>query len=292
MIISAITDGISNQMFQYACGKSLSIEHHTEFLIDISWFENIESRFTTRLFLLNKFHITANIADNKQIRAFKEPKYPPIINSIYWRWQYALPYYKRKEFKETKSGYDSNIWKSSKSIHLSGFWQSYKYFENIRTVLLKEFMPKNISENNQVIAKSILNNDDSVSIHFRRGDYVNSQNTHYCLPQSYYTQAIEFIKSKVANIHLYVFSDDPEWVFENIKFTCDYTLIQHNKSNPEIDIYLMSCCKHNIIANSSFSWWGAWLNQNEKKIVVAPDKWLNYNFKSTVDLIPSDWFKL
>ena len=182
---------------------------------------------------------------------------------------------------------------SKKKIYLRGYWQNPNYWENCRGNLkdIFEFKTDYIDDRNKDIAKKI-KGENSVSIHVRRGDYLWTENAEARMEictLEYYKKAISYIYEKSGNCSLYIFSDDPKWVRAN--FTeLDYILIDWNQGeNSYLDMYLMSLCKHNIIANSSFSWWGAELNCNKEKIAVSPSKW--YNGMSS-DLIMNDWIKI
>ena len=136
----------------------------------------------------------------------------------------------------------------------------------------------------------------SVCIHIRRGDYVEDIITnqfHGVCNLDYYYRSIEYIASKIKNPYFFVFSDDPLWVKQNLilKYPCDYIDQNFGKKDYE-DMRVISKCKHNIIANSSFSWWGAWLNINPNKIVIAPKNWFKSKAINTKDLIPESWFKI
>jgi hypothetical protein len=292
MVISAISDGLGNQMFQYACGRALAEAKQVPFKLDINWFSDIDQRFTKRLYSLDKLNIKDSIASNAEIKKLKEPIYPFIINSIYWRIQYALPYYKRHFFKEAKFTFDDNIHKTPDNVYLQGFFQSYKYFEGIRESLINEFMPKLIPTNILEKVNEIKNSPNTVSLHIRRGDYLHIGNAQYVLDLSYYVNAIDFIKTKVGDIKVYVFSDEPLWAKQNLQLNTEMKILDMGGEIAECDIYMMSLCKHNIIANSSFSWWAAWLNNNVNKTVVAPKEWFKGNSKNTADLIPADWIRI
>ena len=182
---------------------------------------------------------------------------------------------------------------SKKKIYLRGYWQNPNYWENCRGNLkdIFEFKTDYIDDRNKDIAKKI-KGENSVSIHVRRGDYLWAENAEARMEictLEYYKKAISYIYEKAGNCSFYIFSDEPKWVRAN--FTeLDYILIDWNQGeNSYLDMYLMSLCKHNIIANSSFSWWGAELNCNKEKIVVSPSKW--YNGMSS-DLIMNDWIKI
>ena len=140
-----------------------------------------------------------------------------------------------------------------------------------------------------------LRSANSVSVHIRRGDMKNDPvmaERHGVMPLSYYQKGIEIIRSKVSNPHFYFFSDDISWANENFN-DIDSTFVSGDISKTHFeDLYLMSQCGYNIIANSSFSWWGAWLNNNSGKIVIAPNKWFNSGPQDTEDLIPSNWIRI
>lgn len=148
---------------------------------------------------------------------------------------------------------------------------------------------------NEQVAQNILS-VNAVSLHVRRGDYVSNltiNQFHGTCSLEYYNQAIAQIAKKVETPHFFVFSDDPEWVKSNLKIDYSITIVDHNNADKNYeDIRLMSLCKHHIIANSSFSWWGAWLCRNPNKIVIAPLKWFNDKSINTTDLIPDGWIKI
>ena len=141
----------------------------------------------------------------------------------------------------------------------------------------------------------MIKSTNAVSIHFRRGDYVDqpeTNKTHGTCTKEYYQKAVDLMASRIVNPHFFLFSDEPEWIKENFSTAIPST---HVAGYPGfIDMYLMGLCRHNIIANSSFSWWGAWLNINPDKIVIAPTQWFaidEINNKA-VDLVPSNWIRL
>lgn len=292
MIVSRITDGLGNQMFQYALGRSLSVNRGEKLFIDTSWYSDIEQRFTQRNYCLDSFNIKAKIIDKNFVLEFTNPKLTIGIRSLYYRLQDFLPYYKKKIVKEQAFCFDPLIFNCSSNVYLNGFWQSYKYFEGIREVLVEDFRLKNPSESflqwETKIKKSI-----SVSIHIRRGDYCNrAQNPeHALLNMDYYSSAINYcFNSLGSDFVFYVFSDDLEWAkqhFSEANFCFVSGIIA-----PEEELILMSTCSHNIIANSTFSWWGAWLNSNPDKVVVAPQRWFENIEKNPFDLLPQSWVKI
>ena len=181
------------------------------------------------------------------------------------------------------------------SAYLLGYWQSEKYFADYSDEIREDFTFKSpLSERNSDLANQI-SSVNSVSVHVRRGDYVtNAKNAFIGVcPLSYYEQATELIKSRVESPVFFVFSDDMDWVKSNLKLDVKTVMVNHNSGSESYnDMRLMSMSKHHIIANSSFSWWGAWLNPNPEKIVIAPKKWFRNGEFDTSDLIPSNWIRI
>ena len=178
--------------------------------------------------------------------------------------------------------------------YIVGDFQSEKYFENIKDIIKKEFSIKNpISIRNKDILEKI-KSTNSISIHLRGGDYVRGKKSSFhgtCSPE-YYNKAIEEIKSRVDSPFFFIFTDDIAWAKEYMKFPEPNIFISDSKNEPYEEMMLMSYCKHNIIANSTFSWWGAWLNNNNDKIVIGPKKWFNDISINTEDILPKSWIQI
>ena len=285
MIIVKLMGGLGNQMFQYAAARSLAIHKKTDLYIDLSSFSENTIGITKRTYELGVFNIrTATLDQQKKIKSHNIVR--KIINKL-------LPYYRRKYYYEPHFHFDSNFFKASSSTTLIGYWQSEKYFSKIAAVIHNEYMlQKTPGLQTQAVFKQ-LSTVDSVSVHIRRGDYINNPETlriHGSCELDYYETCIDLMKVKVPTMQLFIFSDDISWVRKNLMFPLNSVFVDHNtEENANEDLYLMSHCKHNIIANSSFSWWGAWLNRNEKKNVMAPSKWFNEFKADTKDLYPADW---
>ena len=187
--------------------------------------------------------------------------------------------------------------KVKSSTHFTGYWVCEKYFNDIRNELVKEFTPIQELDALSKICFDKLINSNSIAIHIRRGDYVQNNlagSVLGTLKLNYYHKAFEVIKGKVLNPKWFFFSDDPQWVKDNFIINNAEFIDWNGKDNPERDIYLMANAKHNIIANSTFSWWGAWLNNNNNKIVIAPQNWYkdSEKQKNAKDIIPNDWIKI
>lgn len=212
----------------------------------------------------------------------------------------------RGKFGQSSNGYktvsekffhfDPSILKIDTSCILAGYWQSEKYFQSSRSKIIEDFRPKEVMNSvNRFTAESI-DSTNSVSIHVRRGDYVtNSQANkfHGLCGLDYYEKAIEFIQKRASNTHFFIFSDELDWVKENLRINAPTSYISANTGGESYwDMQLMKECRHHIVANSSFSWWGAWLSENQDGMVIAPDKWFSDPSINTKDLIPSRWVRL
>ena len=255
MIITRINGGLSNQMFQYAATKSYSIKHKVEYRLETSSY-NYD---VLRKFELNKFPkiLIRPLEDSLKITQFTQ------INDNY-------------HHQELPIG----------NISLNGYWQSEKYFKDHKSEICDDFsMSIDIRDK---IQSNIPDIQESLSIHIRRSDYVNQQHYHPLQSLEYYKNAYDRINDN--NIPVKIFSDDIKWCKENIKFNnITYVEGQDNLT----DLYSMSLCKHNIIANSSFSWWGAYLNKNVNKIVVGPSYWFGPSLHlNTKDILPETWITI
>lgn len=287
MILIKIKGGLGNQMFQYALGINLSRIHKTPLKLDITSYENDPLRDYT----LKYFNIENNLASQKEIDYFE--KYKKFFWSLLNKFDHR--YVEQKKGNHLYFHFNSDILRISDNTYLDGYWQSEKYFYNAKDIIKKQFtLKKEFSDFNSFLAEDI-KNKNSVSLHFRRKDYINDKNTlkvHGICSFDYYTKAIRKIVEKVNNPYFFIFSDDPDWVKKNFNIKYQFRVISGDDYRDYQELALMSLCKHHIIANSSFSWWGAWLSSNERKIIIAPEKWLadpQYNMN---DIIPDSWIKI
>lgn len=286
MKIIAIKGGLGNQLFQYAFGRYLSVK--TGDVVRIDNGISCHKQDTYRKYTLDKFNITLNLATLGEIK--KNKYYFQIIRRIW----HGI---KSRIFKIHNLGWDEKIL-TSKIKYFDGYWQSYKYLDPIRDILLKEITLKNPLTEGNLVWKGIINKaENSVSLHVRRGDYVQNPKTnayHGTCDMEYYKKALEkvaqILNSK--NIEIFVFSDDIEWARHNLKFPYQTYFISNPAALDYEEMYLMSLCKHNIIANSTFSWWGAWLNQNPSKIVIGPKQWLKNKTADELDILPKEWIRI
>lgn len=288
MIITRLFGGLGNQLFQYALGRQLSLLHNVPLKLDASQIET----YKIRKYSLRPFNIIENFAtenDIVQIKGKGRVNFRRVMERI-------LPYYKRSYVHEQCFHFDSNILKSRINVYLEGFWQSECYFKDIADIIRGEFTIKIKPDTNNEKTAAFINSVNAVSLHIRRVDYVSNAAMNQfhgtCFP-IYYQQAVEIIARQVVSPHFFVFSDDISWAKQNLSFKYPMVFISHNDSTKDFeDLRLMTQCNHHIIANSTFSWWGAWLNKKQDKIVIAPKKWFNDESINTKDLIPEDWIKI
>lgn len=293
MIIVKLQGGLGNQLFQYAAARRLSLLHRTELKFDLSWFaEHSEQRYA-----LGACCVHEAFATPEEIAQLKGTARKGINRLVVRATQKLRPYYMRSVFAEPHlRPFDENILRTPPNLYLEGYWQSEKYFTTISDVIRTEFsfrLPPD--ERNRAVADRI-SATESVSVHLRRGDYISdkyAEREHGICGLDYYIKSVEFITKWTKHPHFYIFSDDPSWARQNLSFDSPVDFVDHNVPEKGFeDLRLMILCKHNIIANSSFSWWGAWLNTNAQKIVIAPNQWFKDRALDTRDLLPSAWVRL
>lgn len=296
MIITQLKGGLGNQMFQFAAGLALAAEFNSEFKIDLSFYNDQPKTVTPREYELGYFVLDYKFADNDDLEKFnyytKFPfKYSPKLQYIY------NLFAKRYIYKEKNANrFQNDFFNLIGDFYLQGYWQSEKYFGKHHQLVRDSFDYKEKAKgNNKKFLDQILNTE-SVSLHIRRGDYVTDKATnafHGLCDLNYYHHCVKEITKKIKKPHFFIFSDDPKWVKENLKLKYPAVYVTGNDGKGHEDLRLMRNCKHNIIANSSFSWWGAWLNENPDKIVYSPSKWFaGVEGDTTKDRIPKSWIKV
>jgi len=292
MIIVKLIGGLGNQMFQYATGRALAYSLDLPLKLDISFFSNSSNR----KFMLHNFNISAQYATLEEIKRVKMRNYPLPIQKLISTFRKI-----KKEntlyIKEGNRSLDVNQLKGYDIIYLNGYWQSEKYFRHIESIIQSEFTLKSKTDLiNQQYLEDILSSN-SVSIHIRRGDYISNPkaNQKYILcTLDYYQKAIDFISERVDNPKFYIFSDDLQWAISNLQIQYPAFFILHNIQKEYEDLRLMVSCKHHIIANSSFSWWGAWLGNYSEKITIAPYQWFKDPIleKKANDIVVPSWQRM
>lgn len=285
MLIIKILGGLGNQMFQYAFYKAL-IEKGYSVKADISDFEGYSLHNGYEL----KKVFDINIKQSTISENYKVGKLKSKIDKYLLKWGLKKNYY--ADFLPIDAiTYHPEVFNIKSDMYLWGYWQSYKYFEDIKTKILSDFIFNECLDEKNKMIMEMISNTNSVSLHIRRGDYVDNKIVENICTNIYYKNAVEYIMKNVQNPKFFIFSNDIEWCKE--KFLLDNVVyVDNSGENSYKDMQLMSKCKHNIIANSTFSWWGAYLNQNADKIVICPNKWFNISAYHMDDIYPEDWIKM
>lgn len=284
MIKVVLSGGLGNQLFQYAAGRALALKHSTDLVLNLSSLHAFDSSVTSRNYELGNFRVLCNL----------ELKSPLPI----WRWIGRLiwfldPLNQLKFYKEKSSSYDPVLLSQPDGVTLFGYWQSYIYFSGISKQLLFELQHcKPLSEKSIKVLNNI-NSSKSIAIHVRRGDYVSNSETlsfHGLVPLNYYNDAIALVHEKFPDATFFIFSDDQDWCKNNLALEKACFIDHNNIENSWEDLVLMSKCRHHIIANSSFSWWAAWMADSYQEasnhLVIAPRNW----FKKVQDINTADRF--
>lgn len=289
---------------------------NTHLKLDINTYDLTDKR----MFALNNFNINADLATHDEIRVFLAARKTGYRKTIYkiinqisdklvklgFTGFSTASFYKNQKITYLFSGVwapmDLEIFQTKGHAYIRGKWQSHLYFDEIKDLLRSElslkFKPG--KKNGKLLEK--MKRENSVAVHVRRGDKLNHKRYADC-SLAYYQAAIRYMEERVADVHFYLFSDDPEWAASKFSYLPNATLITHNLLQDYEDFRLMSHCKHTIIANSTFSWWAAYLNANEQNMVVAPRFWYSqeyskhgrpriadpYTEKGRKERYPSDW---
>lgn len=290
MVITRITSGLGNQLFQYALGRSLALRNNTSLYVDLSYYKQVYQTDTPRTFKLHHFNTNYTVLDtspylyvSKSTKLLPNRTFKPVFEFV----------------REQHFHFDPAVLNAkAKFITLDGFWQSERYFGDSADVIRKELaFKRKTGPTFESFKQAIERAENPVSLHIRRGDYVSHpefSKSFGFVGLDYYQTALKLLKDRFPTITLFVFSDDPEWVKQNLVLDVPHTFVANSGSDADLDdLQLMSLCKHHVIANSSFSWWGAWLNAEVNKVVVAPKGWFkNKPDWNTCDLIPTTWLRL
>jgi hypothetical protein len=295
VVVTRLIGGLGNQMFQYAAGRALALRHGVELKLDASLF----SAYPKRSYELGCFPIRGALATAAELEHFG-----PQRSRIEPHWiararrlvrinskPLTSPVYRERYFH-----FDARVRDLIPTVYLEGYWQSEKYFADFAVSLREEFTPVTPMEPENAAIAARIDAVNAVSVHIRRGDYVNEPEInryHGVCSADYYQKAVAYMAGRARDIHLFVFSDDQDWVYGNLHFALPTTLVKANPPERGFrDMQLMARCRHHIVANSSFSWWGAWLNSSRGKIVVAPRRWFAGSANDTRDLLPEDWVRV
>jgi Glycosyl transferase family 11 len=286
-VIVGLSGGLGNQLFQYAAGRSLSLKLGVDLILDKSWFQGR----TDRIYALEPFSINA--------QTYSGPKFftnwmKRLECRISRRW--ATKRLDVQIYREPHFEFDKKFQLLDNPVYLEGYWQSELYFVQYKEIISKELtLSVNTSDDFKELEKKI-HSTDAICVHVRRGDYVTNQiaqEMHGLCSIDYLYQGIKEVSKGLTSPHCFVFSDDYDWVKKNLSLNISMTLVDIASPNEAyLDLILMNKCKHFVIANSSFSWWGAWLAPYEFKRVIAPLRWFAENKKNTKDLIPPEWLRI
>lgn len=294
MIIANIVGGLGNQLFQFGAAFALSYRSNQELRVDTTTYQNPKYH-NPEGFLLNKLFgldvIEANYIDYLMVLKAAAP-----LTKVKHRFspeKFSSSFWRERELFTSESRFFPPY--NFKHAYLYGWWQSESYFKDMETELRSalRFNMSEISSEAKELAKLICG-QLSVSVHVRRGDYVNNpkySQIYGTCSLDYYRRSMKFMRDRYPEAVFYIFSDDRSWLMSQDIFSSHYIVQTCEKGGSWNDMYLMSKCSHHIIANSSFSWWGAWLNEKPDKTIIAPDKWFA-DGTLTPDLIPKEWIKL
>lgn len=280
MITTRIVGGLGNQMFQYAAGYSLADRLATNLRLDLSAFRRYE---------LHRFGLDRLRISHRQGAGWVAPVRRALLARL------PAGRMPRSYFRERSLGYD-NRWASLRDgVYLDGYFQSERYFSSVREALRREFQPVDPLDDRSRATLADIEAGPSVAVHIRRGDYVSDPKTlsvHGVCDPSYYAQAVRLLAARIGSARYFVFSNDFEWVARHVPLPAGYVPIDWNGDAPERDLHLMARCRHHVIANSTFSWWGAWLAAQAGQLVVRPEPWFDAADLSADDLLPRHWTAL
>lgn len=301
MIIIRVSGGLGNQLFQYALGRILALQNGTELVLDTSWYASTQAKNPPREFALGHFVVTFRTMEHADERVLGLPDMSStgfvakVRRRLFRLRESRKPLPERTFITEPHYHFSPDILAINHDCYLTGDWQSERYFSAHADTIHNEFTLKHpLSPSAQVFLGRI-KKTNSIALHIRRGDYAHAKATnalHGLSTPEYYAQAVAMIAKTVLNPTLYIFSDEIAWAKENLTFPHPTVFVDDPSIPAHEALILLSACEHQVIANSSFSWWGAWLNQNPGKIVVAPKQWFATNTISTADLIPDSWIRI
>jgi hypothetical protein len=269
-------------MFQYAVGRTIAHRRQTSLALDVTVFP--DHKF--RRYSLGAFKIVENFAPDGAPRASR-------LRALGQRLR--LPGFTYLVAERRYYSFDPTVLNAPRSLYLDGYWQSENYFKEIEDIIRCEFCFKSEPDPQNAEMANRIRLVNAVAVHVRRGDYAHDPCTnqlHGTCSLEYYREAARLIASQVSKPHFFIFSDEPDWAQANLELEGPTTFVTQNDLEKDYeDLRLMAICRHHIIANSSFSWWGAWLN-NSRGMVVAPQRWVRLNEFDTHDLIPAGWVRL
>lgn len=297
-IVVTLNGGLGNQLFQYAMGRALSLRTGLPLVLDLAWFQQVKSQdgavTTIRDYALEPF----DLGVETQCVGLSQLNTPGLMGRILRRIFRYVPrqHFGRKVYFERGFVFEQTAFSLQGPVWLEGYWQSPRYFDDCAELLRRELaLPRKVSDATlEMLGK--IGEYDAICLHVRRGDYVTNkfaEATHGVCSLDYYAKGLDVVLSGLQSPHCFVFSDDPLWARENLRLPVPMTIVDFNgPDSAHEDLWLMSACKRFVIANSSLSWWGAWLSKADDKVVVAPQRWFIAESRDTRDLIPADWVRV
>lgn len=288
MIVVRLCGGLGNQLFAYAAGRRLAALRHTELVLDLGWYGRKPPLDTPRAYELGHYPIRARLTTPGEALWCRLHE---------GRWVRRLPFLPRhwQHYREKSFEFEPRVLNLPDNTYLDGYWQSYRYFEDIADLIRTELTPMACFGPHDEKIAALIAQGNAVSVHVRRGDYVTHQiasANHGLCSLEYYKAALGRVLAHVVRPHFFVFSDDPAWTQQNLPLPGPSTFVEHNGPATAFqDLRLMALCDHQIAANSSFSWWGAWLNTRPDKIVVTPRQWFT-DQRDISSLTPNDWIRI
>jgi Glycosyl transferase family 11 len=272
-VFVSLYGGLGNQLFQYSAARALAHRHCAELVCNLDWFRDDN-----------------NFIENTRWGYALAPFELPVVTQF--NLSAIPPFFEEKDFT-----YQADFVNVQVPVWLNGYFQSYKYFEIYAELLREEIgTARRMDSSNQSLLEHI-KNSNSVGLHVRRGDYLSNKNAakvHGICSLEYYKMAIAHLVNQIGELgEVFVFTDDPGWVKSSFDIGMSYILIHHNPTDSaHFDLWLMGACKHFITANSSLSWWGAWLGDKAQRVTIAPKQWFIAPSINTQDLIPPHWICL
>lgn len=295
MIIVSICGGLGNQMFQYTAGRALALRLQTELKLDLSWFSSRSAEGTARSFMLSAFpNIGASEATRQEIDSLTYSE-----RSFFDRMLRRTRQFSHSHIVEPHLNYWKGFEKIVAPAYLWGYWQNEHYFLDFSDIIKQDFtFPPFRNSKVEAMGHHIQRSSHAVAVHVRRGDYASDPSTNQyhglCSPE-YYRNSLKLVTAKTdLNCELFIFSDDPAWVrehFDSCGLPAHVLDFPEHVSSPWHDMHLMALCRHHIIANSSFSWWGAWLTMRDG-VVCAPRQWFADKSKVAESPVPDRWIRV
>jgi hypothetical protein len=289
-ILVHLLGGLGNQMFQYAAARAVAVRCNAPLILDASWL----SDGAQRQFALRPFRIKADVlqpAPSRSPLSLALWRFARRLNRRFAPRRLGAPVYREKSFR-----YDDGVQSCRAPVYMYGYFQSEKYFADCREVIFQDFQVVTPPRPAAKALLDLIEASDAICLHIRRGDYVTDPSAnafHGLCPLDYYHRGLDDVARHLTRPECFVFSDDPVWVRENLKLNVPMTIVDiHGPDEAHEDLRLMAACHSYVIANSTLSWWGAWLGRRAGKCVVAPQQWFQTTTRDTHDLIPGDWARL